>query len=83
MSAEIEPPVTEQVHSNSPEKTISEHGSSDATDTRNGDSLSSEEERKLLRRIDWHLLPLMAIIYMVKTIDAANVRLFPSQHGRY
>ncbi|KAF3766671.1 MFS general substrate transporter, partial [Cryphonectria parasitica EP155] len=36
-------------------------------------TLSAEEEKKLLRRIDWHLLPLLSIMYMVKTIDAANV----------
>lgn len=35
--------------------------------------LSCEDEKKLLRRVDWHLLPLMAIIYCVKTIDASNV----------
>ncbi|KAJ4210974.1 hypothetical protein NW759_013005 [Fusarium solani] len=36
-------------------------------------ALSSAEEKKLLRRIDWHLIPLLAIMYMVKTIDASNV----------
>ncbi|KAL6362636.1 hypothetical protein LRP88_03930 [Fusarium phalaenopsidis] len=36
-------------------------------------ALSSTEEKKLLRRIDWHLIPLLAIMYMVKTIDASNV----------
>ena len=37
--------------------------------------LSAEEEKKLLRRVDWHLLPLLSLMYMVKTIDAAGVRL--------
>lgn len=41
-------------------------------------TLSSEEEKKVLRRIDWRLLPLLALIYMIKTIDAANVCLFLS-----
>ncbi|KAK3322923.1 major facilitator superfamily domain-containing protein [Apodospora peruviana] len=36
-------------------------------------TLSSAEEKKLLRRIDWHLLPLLAVMYMVKTIDFTNV----------
>ncbi|KAI8675872.1 hypothetical protein NCS57_00489900 [Fusarium keratoplasticum] len=36
-------------------------------------ALSSAEEKKLLKRIDWHLIPLLAIMYMVKTIDASNV----------
>lgn len=36
-------------------------------------TLSSTEEKKLLRRIDWHLIPLLAVMYMVKTIDASNV----------
>ena len=35
--------------------------------------LSNDEEKRLLRRIDWRLLPLLAAMYMVKTIDAANV----------
>ncbi|KAE9369314.1 pantothenate transporter [Stipitochalara longipes BDJ] len=36
-------------------------------------TLSSEEERKLRRRIDWHLIPLLAVMYMIKSIDATNV----------
>lgn len=36
-------------------------------------TLSSDEEKKLLRRIDWRLIPLLSIMYMVKTIDASNV----------
>ena len=39
--------------------------------------LSNEEEKRLLRKVDWHLLPLMSLIYMVKTIDAANVLCYP------
>lgn len=35
--------------------------------------LTGAEEKKLLRRIDWHLLPLLAAMYVVKTIDAQNV----------
>lgn len=36
-------------------------------------TLSSTEEKKLLRRIDWHLIPLLSVMYMVKTVDYANV----------
>lgn len=36
-------------------------------------TLSSADEKKLLRRIDWRLLPLLAAMYVVKTIDAQNV----------
>jgi hypothetical protein len=35
--------------------------------------LTGAEEKKLLRRIDWHLLPLLAAMYVVKTINAQNV----------
>lgn len=35
--------------------------------------LSYEEEKKLLRRVDWRLMPLCALIFMVKNIDANNV----------
>ncbi|KPM38314.1 hypothetical protein AK830_g8213 [Neonectria ditissima] len=45
----------------------------DATVMRARATLSSEEEKKLLRRIDWRLIPLLSIMYMVKTIDASNV----------
>lgn len=34
---------------------------------------SGVEEKRLLRRIDWRLLPLLAAMYVVKTIDAQNV----------
>lgn len=37
-------------------------------------TLSNEEEKKLLRRIDWHLIPLMSLIYMIKSVDFTNVR---------
>ena len=36
-------------------------------------TLSSADEKKLLRRIDWRLLPLLAAMYVIKTIDAQNV----------
>ncbi|KAG4423744.1 hypothetical protein IFR04_003169 [Cadophora malorum] len=36
-------------------------------------SLSAEEEKKLLRRVDWRIVPLCAVMYAVKSIDASNV----------
>lgn len=36
-------------------------------------TLSSEEEKKLLRRIDWRLLPLLSLMYMLKSVDFSNV----------
>lgn len=36
-------------------------------------SLTFEEEKKLLRRIDWHLMPLLSICFLLKNIDALNV----------
>lgn len=36
--------------------------------------LTPEEEKKLLRRIDWHLMPLCSIIFMFKNLDSDNVR---------
>lgn len=35
--------------------------------------LTYEEEKKLLRRVDWHLMLLCSIIFMVKNVDANNV----------
>ena len=40
--------------------------------------LSNVEEKKLIRRIDWHLIPLLSVMYAVKTIDAANVLTIPT-----
>lgn len=37
-------------------------------------TLSAEQEKKVIRRIDWRLIPLLSIMYMVKSIDATNVR---------
>ena len=52
----------------SPENTSTEDGQSQARDL-----LTPEEERKLLRRIDWHLMPLCSIIFMFKNLDSDNV----------
>lgn len=35
--------------------------------------LSAEEEKKLLRKIDWHLMTLCSIMFLLKNIDADNV----------
>lgn len=37
--------------------------------------LTYEEEKKLLRRVDWRLMPLCALIFLVKNVDANNVSL--------
>ena len=44
-----------------------------AAEMQDRNALTSEEEKKLLRRIDFRLLPLLALMYIVKTMDAANV----------
>jgi hypothetical protein len=35
--------------------------------------LTTEEEKKLLRRIDWHIMPLCSIMFLLKNMDAENV----------
>ena len=35
--------------------------------------LTYEEEKKLLRRVDWHLMPLLSICFLLKNIDYSNV----------
>jgi hypothetical protein len=35
--------------------------------------LTAEEEKRLLRRIDWHLMPLCSLIFMFKNLDSDNV----------
>ncbi|KAI0186088.1 major facilitator superfamily domain-containing protein [Xylaria flabelliformis] len=36
-------------------------------------ALTAEEEKKLLRRIDWHLMPLCSLIFLFKNLDVDNV----------
>lgn len=38
--------------------------------------LTAEEEKKLLRKIDWRLMTLCSIIFMFKNLDSANVRTY-------
>ncbi|KAI5865188.1 putative pantothenate transporter [Durotheca rogersii] len=45
----------------------------DAERMRARTALTAEEEKKLIRRIDWHLMPLCSIIFMFKNLDADNV----------
>ena len=35
--------------------------------------LSADEEKKLLRKIDWHLMTLCSVMFLLKNIDADNV----------
>lgn len=35
--------------------------------------LTAEEERKLIRRIDWHLMPLCSLMFLFKNMDSDNV----------
>ncbi|KAL7914323.1 major facilitator superfamily domain-containing protein [Trichoderma velutinum] len=35
--------------------------------------LTAEEEKKLLRRVDWHLMPLCSLIFLFKNLDSDNV----------
>ena len=34
--------------------------------------LTADEEKKLLRRIDWHIMPLCSFMFMLKNMDADN-----------
>jgi hypothetical protein len=35
--------------------------------------LTAEEEKRLLRRVDWHLMPLCSLIFLFKNLDSDNV----------
>ena len=35
--------------------------------------LTAEEEKKLLRRIDWHIMPLCSFMFLLKNMDAQNI----------
>lgn len=36
-------------------------------------ALTSEEEKRLIRRVDWRLVPLLCLLYLMKKIDENNV----------
>lgn len=50
----------------------------DAERMRARTALTAEEERKLIRRIDWHLMPLCSLIFLFKNLDVDNVRMSSS-----
>lgn len=35
--------------------------------------LTAEEEKKLLRRIDWRIMPLCSLMFLLKQLDALNI----------
>lgn len=45
-------------------------------------ALTADEERKLIRRIDWHLMPLCSLIFMFKNLDSDNVSAPPMNPAR-
>ncbi|OTA59293.1 putative pantothenate transporter [Hypoxylon sp. EC38] len=45
----------------------------DAERMRARTALTADEEKKLIRRVDWHLMPLCSLIFMFKNLDADNV----------
>ncbi|KAK6957938.1 hypothetical protein Daesc_000728 [Daldinia eschscholtzii] len=53
----------------------------DAERMRARTALTAEEEKKLIRRIDWHLMPLCSIIFMFKNLDADNLGLTSDQYA--
>lgn len=38
--------------------------------------LTAEEEKELLRKIDWRLMALCSLIFMFKNLDSTNVRTY-------
>lgn len=41
-------------------------------------ALTVEQERKLLRKVDWRLIPLLCLLYLVKKLDENNVGIIKS-----
>ena len=46
----------------------------DAERMRARSALTAEEEKKLLRRMDWRIMPLCALMFLAKNMDSQNVR---------
>lgn len=38
-----------------------------------GREFSTKESKKLLRKIDWNLLPLLSLLYLLSALDRANI----------
>ena len=45
--------------------------------------LTAEEEKKLLRKIDWRLMTLCSLIFMFKNLDSNNVRIHQDTQVRH
>ncbi|KAK8081132.1 pantothenate transporter [Apiospora hydei] len=70
----IKPPSEELISSNPDSGVPSvEISTSDDERSRARQLLTPEEEKKLLRHIDWHLMPLCSIIFIFKNLDSDNV----------
>jgi len=52
----------------------------DAERMRARTALTADEEKKLIRRIDWHLMPLCSLIFLFKNLDVDNVSIWTSSH---
>ena len=35
--------------------------------------LSEEEERRLWRKIDWHIMPIVTVMYLCSFVDRSNI----------
>ena len=36
-------------------------------------TLSAEEERRLWRKIDWHIMPIVTVMYLCSFVDRSNI----------
>lgn len=43
--------------------------------------LTAEEEKRLLRRIDWRLMPLCSLMFLLKNVDANSVHTYIQIHS--
>lgn len=61
-----------------------EHPSSDDEISREAalTALTVDEERRLIRRVDWRLVPLLCMLYLMKKIDENNVSTFNGENER-
>ena len=52
------------------EADLYEGNSSDGLD---GPGFDDKETKKLLRKIDWHLIPFLALLYLLSFLDRTNI----------
>ena len=73
-AVESQPPSLDDTTSSQELQTVDKVGTQDA---RNLDTLTEEEKKRVVRMLDFRLLPLLTFLYLVAFVDRSNSELYP------